>query len=421
MNRRKNGDTYWERMIVTPIHNASGEIMNFLAVKEDITTEIEAQQQILESDKLAAVGVLAAGVAHEFKNYLGGIVGNASFALEELEDDNNLEIAKETLSRIVEMGERANQVAMSLLSYSKAQPTEMALVNLQEIVEQTISLLEKELKTRTIEIATFFEEIPLVEVIAGKIQQLLLNLLINAEQAISSHGAITVALVISHELDHVLLKVGDTGPGISKDILSKIFDPFFSTKGVWGKDDVSGTGLGLSICRNIAHEHNGDLTAISNEGLGTTFILKLPLVKKSTNEDTTTQVPIHSVHIFIFSLDTSIMSNYFKAASSVDVELYAIDDIDRMQSEIFHLCNLVILDAKFAGKVELLRMVERCTETDVPHIVVNCGTKEYQLAYLYEKAAAVFHDTPEFGSILSFVGKSSDKQVEAEYNSSIPQ
>ena len=90
-----------------------------------------------------------------------------------------------------------------------------------------------------------------------------------------------------------------------------------------------------------------------------------------------------------------------------------------MQGDIFRLCNLVILDAKFAGKVELLRMVEQCTNSDVPHIVVNCGNKEFQLSYLYEKAAAVYHDLPDFCTVLSHVAKLSNENFLEEYNSAV--
>ncbi|MCK4452586.1 MAG: PAS domain S-box protein, partial [Anaerolineae bacterium] len=274
-NRRKDGDIYWERKTITAIFDENNRIVNFLSIGEDITTEIIAQQKLVEADKMSAVGMLAAGVAHEFKNYLAGIVGNASFALTELEEEGGLQLAYETLSKIVEYGEKANDVAMSLLSYSKARPEEVNQEDLKKIVRSTIGLVEKEMKNLSIEVVTYFEEVPEVEVSTSKIQQLLLNLLINAQHAIKSKGVITIALLA--ESDRVMIKVGHTGVGISPENLSKIFDPFFSTKGVWGKDELVGTGMGLAICRNIAREHGGDLTAESVVGVGTTFTLTLPV------------------------------------------------------------------------------------------------------------------------------------------------
>ncbi len=148
---RKNGKRYWVRRTVSPILDDSGKVISILFVGEDISSEMEAQQKAMEADKLAAVGVLAAGVSHEFKNYLGGIIGNASFALDEIENGaaDAQTLARETLAQIITMSERANQVAMSLLTYSKARPEELSSTNLKTLVTSTINLVEKELRNRS--------------------------------------------------------------------------------------------------------------------------------------------------------------------------------------------------------------------------------------------------------------------------------
>ncbi|MEW5994876.1 MAG: PAS domain S-box protein, partial [Candidatus Zixiibacteriota bacterium] len=224
-NRRKNGDLYWERKTITPIFGPENQITNFLSVGEDITGEMVTQQKLVEADKMSAVGMLAAGVAHEFKNYLAGIIGNASLALTELETEPSIRRARETLSKIIDLGEKANDVAMSLLSYSKAKPEEHSRENLKKVINKTISLVEKEMKNLSIEVVTFFEDVPDVEISVSKIQQLLLNLLINAQHAIRSDGVITIALLKGD--DCVQVKVGDTGVGIDKKNIKKIFDPFY--------------------------------------------------------------------------------------------------------------------------------------------------------------------------------------------------
>ncbi|MFQ6008034.1 MAG: PAS domain S-box protein, partial [Candidatus Zixiibacteriota bacterium] len=408
-NRRKNGELYWQRQSIAPIFDENGSIINFLSVAEDITSEILAQQKLVEADKMSAVGMLAAGVAHEFKNYLTGIIGNASFALSELEQEGDMQLAQETLTKIVELGERANDVAMSLLTYSKADPEDFNREDIKKIITKSISLVEKEMKNLSIEIVTYFEEVPEVEISASKIQQLLLNLLINAQHAIKSDGVITIALLRGD--DHIKIKVGDTGVGIPPRNLTKIFDPFFSTKGVWGKDELVGTGMGLSICRNIAREHNGDLSVESIVGVGTTFTLTLPVNRHEETAAESAFKKSQDYNVLIFTLDKSIVSYYFEQACQVKAQIILVDDITKLPENFSQMTDLVICDAKFTGKVELYRMVEACRNGNVPYIMVNCGTIEYQLADLYENSAANFKQLPDFSRIISTTAVSISKKA----------
>lgn len=273
-NRRKNGELYWERELIAPIHDRSGRIVSYVSMGEDISEELMAQQKLMESDKMAAIGTLAAGVTHEFKNFLGGIVANASFALDHLDEDG-IELARETLNDIIDIGESASEVTTSLLTYSRSQSTISTSVDIEDLITRTLKLANKELSGLSIDVATHFDNVPQVRVSVGRIQQLFLNLILNAKHAIGSHGVITIA--VSNTKEHIQVKVGDTGKGIPTSHMQRIFDPFFSTKGVWGTDEVAGTGLGLSICRSIARDHDGDLTVESVVGKGTTFTLSLPI------------------------------------------------------------------------------------------------------------------------------------------------
>jgi PAS domain S-box-containing protein len=403
LTEQKSGKPYYIRRTASPILDAAGSLISILFLGEDITTEMEAQQKAMEADKLAAVGVLAAGVSHEFKNYLGGIIGNASFALDEIngEAEDALSLARDTLSQIIGMSEKANQVAMSLLTYSKARPEEFSAADLKPLVMNTINLVEKELRNRSIELVTYFEPTPEVNVSASKIQQLLLNLLLNAEHAIEQSGVITVALTADSQ--YVKLKVGDTGCGIPPANLSRIFDPFFSTKGVWGKDKVVGTGMGLAICRNVAREHHGDLTVESTIGVGTTFILQLPL-RPEIDALETARIPGAKARRFVvFSLDKGIVGKYFKDAAALGVELLAVDDVRKLTGDLATTADLVICDARFSGKIELSRIVTMCLEAGMPYVMVNCGAMEYQLAHLYEKSLANFRELPELQRVNALV------------------
>lgn len=273
--KTKTGHRYITRMVITPVVDPAGRVLDYVVKADDITAEILLHRRMAEAEKQSAVGLLAAGVAHEFKNYLCGIIGNATFSLEEPDGPATCREMRRVLGMIVDIAERANHLATSLLSYSKAPTDKPHPQDLAAIVTQTLVLVETELRKSSIEVITHFEDIGAVNVAPGGIQQILLNLLINARQAIASHGVIMISL--SRYGRVVFLTVADSGGGIPAEIRSRVFDPFFSTKGVWGGDEPGGSGLGLSVCRNIAEDHGGVLTVDSLTGIGTIFTLALPI------------------------------------------------------------------------------------------------------------------------------------------------
>lgn len=391
-NRRKNGELFWARMTITPIFNDNQQIVNHLAVIEDITNEIAAQQGLAEADKLSAIGTLAAGVAHEFKNYLAGIMGNASFALAGLDDADGMVLARESLSHIVELSERANGVAMSLLTYSKAKPDEIGLEDLKSIIENSIRMVEKEIHNQSIVILTHFEDLPKVRVSASKIQQVLLNLIINARHAIDSDGIITVGLM--RQGNQAVIKMSDTGKGIPAANFSKIFDPFFSTKGVWGKDAIAGTGMGLSICRNIAREHNGDLTVESVVGVGSTFIFSLPLLEPEDSMAESSMQRKEPLKIILFTTDDNMIADYQRQADTSGSDLRSIDNVDMIGDNINNVADVVICDAGITIREQLLRTLEVCQKFGVPYIVVNCENPDCRESTLGDNALSVHAGTP---------------------------
>ena len=400
----KNGDWYWQRTTVTPIFSENREIINFFINGFDVTRELQTQQKLIESDKLSAVGTLAAGVAHEFKNYLGGIIGNASFCLEELDDDDGLDKARSTLSDIIDMSEKANEVAMSLLTYSKAKMEDRKEEDLKAVINKSIKLVESEFKNLDIEIITHFEDVPPVEISISKIQQVMLNLLINASHAIKSYGVVSIYL--KNLKDKVEIRVADSGSGISKANLTKIFDPFFSTKGVWGKDEVVGTGMGLSICRNIIEEHGGQLTVDSIEGIGTTFYLNLPLPGHKIN-----LLPSNSYEEtkgLVFSFDRSVVTAMYEQACRFNSTLTLLDNVYLIQGKLKDLTDFVICDARFTAKLELLKMVEMCRQEKVPYVMIKCGSMEYQLEEIYENSLVNFKEVPDFQKIYEIINNKSE-------------
>lgn len=253
-------------------------LSSYTIIVRDLTFEHQRRAKLVETDKFISIGTLAAGIAHEFKNYLAGIIGNASFALSCLDDHDALKTVRESFEQIILAGEKANDIALSLLTYSGRRPDDVAIKDLGELINDTLKFTAKEFATGGIETITNFVDRPHVKVSANKMQQVILNLLINAKQAIKRGGVITI--VLKQEGDRAIIKVADSGAGIPEDNFSRIFDPFFSTKGVWGKDDVHGSGLGLSVCKNIVKNLGGEIGVTSKIGVGTTFIISLPVVRK---------------------------------------------------------------------------------------------------------------------------------------------
>lgn len=417
-NRRRNGELYWERKTISPIHDDNGRIRYYLSVGTDVTMEVTAQQKLVEADKMSAVGMLAAGVAHEFKNYLGGIIGNASLALDELDEDGSLANTCETLEQIVDMGEKANEVAMSLLTYSKARPDDTTPVTLPKLVKNAISLIDKELRNLRIEVVTYFDDVPEIHGSASKLQQMLLNLLINAQHAIGTNGVISVSVFNTGST--VEIRVGDSGKGIPKENLKRIFDPFFSTKGAWGHDELVGTGMGLSICQNVAREHGGEIAVVSTAGAGTTFTVSLPLAVEDCRERQGDSKYPPPLSILFFTLNKSLVSHYHQAAAARRINLLAVNGLDLVEENLQGLADVVVCDARFSGKIELLKVAEACQRAGVTYVTINCGAMEYQLSDMFDNSAGNFNGLPEIDQIAQAVAKAKkpDKETKPSQDTS---
>jgi hypothetical protein len=300
------------------------------------------------------------------------------------------------------MGEKANEVAMSLLSYSKARPEDSTPVKLPKLVKNAISLVDKELRNLDIEVVTFFEKTPEIHGSASKLQQMLLNLLINAQHAIGSHGVISVAVFNTGST--IEIRIGDTGKGIPEKDLKRIFDPFFSTKGAWGRDEVVGTGMGLSICQNVAREHGGEIAVVSNPGVGTTFTVSLPVPKEERIADNRHSDSERPISMLFFTINKSLVSHYHKAASERRISLLAANALDHVVENLYGLADIVVCDARFSGKIELLRVVQACRQAGLTYVMVNCGAMEYQLSEAFENSAGNFAELPELDQIIEALG-----------------
>jgi signal transduction histidine kinase len=251
-----------------PILDEKGHLISIIEYIEDITGEQRLQDQLIQSEKLAGVGVLASGVAHEINNPLSGVIGMAEVAMEE----ENLPEIKGYLKDILNCGMRISEIVKGLRTYSRiAKQGEQSLIDINEVLEESLKMVRLATKTTSIEVVKNFQSVDKIEANAGEVQQIFTNLITNAFQAMNEKGG---ALTISTRSlkDTVEIKLSDSGMGIPQKNINKIFDPFFTTKKIG-----EGTGLGLNIVYRIVTKYEGTIDVESKEGVGTTFTIKFPI------------------------------------------------------------------------------------------------------------------------------------------------
>lgn len=226
------------------------------------------EEQLVQSKKLASLGTMAAGVAHEINNPLSNISSSCEILLEEL-DIADKEFQAKVLRKVLEQVDKARIIVLNLLEFSRNRAFKRELLNLKEIIDKTVSLYQAQ-KPPCVEIATYIEEDLTIFADRQRIEQALLNLISNACQACQGEGRVTIRSTVSTD-GMVKIRIKDTGTGIAPEDLAMIFDPFFTTKDV-GK----GTGLGLFITHDIVVRHQGSIQVTSTPGKGTTFCVSIP-------------------------------------------------------------------------------------------------------------------------------------------------
>ena len=247
------------------------EIQIAVQAISDMAGELEKrEQELLQSGKLASLGVLISGVAHELGNPLNNIslIAQTYLSLYDLLGDED---KKNYMGDVYTQSERIKKIVENLLDFSRQKKQELQDCQMGDLVLRSLGLVANQLKISNVRHhMAIADNLPLVSVDSPQIQQVLVNLFINAIQAMPQGGDLLVEVAPDQEHDLVIVKVKDTGTGIKKDILPYIFDPFFTTK------DTKGTGLGLSVSYGIIRQHHGEISVESDEGHGTTFIIKIP-------------------------------------------------------------------------------------------------------------------------------------------------
>jgi PAS domain S-box-containing protein len=260
------------RISTFPYYSPEGDIIGSVHIARDITEEKEKEVRLIMSERLAALGQMAAGIAHEINNPLAAIAGCAEGLLSRVMKGRfEPELFKNYLKIISEEISRCKSITTSMLSFVRKTTYEKKEININEALDKTLEIVGFQGRLQKVEIIkNYKEDMPVVYGSEGELRQGCLSIITNALDAMDDTGAITLETGI--EGDTVFIKITDTGPGIPQQHLNRIFDPFFTTK-----SDKGGTGLGLSIANKIVANHSGAINVISEEGKGTTFKIILPM------------------------------------------------------------------------------------------------------------------------------------------------
>lgn len=235
------------------------------------------QQQVMAAQKLGSVGELASSITHEFNNILTTVINYAKLGLRHRSD----EMRDKSFNKILSAGQRASKITTGMLSYARSKGDRREAMQLQQLVDDVITLVEKDLQVHRISYHLEVDGDPYANVNPSQIQQVLLNLIINARQAMNEGGSLTVQLRENSDQKLAEISVRDTGGGIASETLPHIFEKFYSTKTV-DHQGQGGTGLGLALCKDVVESHQGRIRVETALGHGTTFTIKLPLVAKPT-------------------------------------------------------------------------------------------------------------------------------------------
>ncbi|MBI5815516.1 MAG: PAS domain S-box protein [Nitrospinae bacterium] len=294
INKKKNGELYEDEAVISPLFDHSGRIVNFVAVKRDISREVELEKRIRRSQKMEAIGSLAGGIAHDFNNILSSIIGYTEMAMEDVKPGSP---AREDLLEVLKAGKRARELVNQILIFSRKGEREKKPLSLYIAVKEALKLF-KAYVAPPIKIAENIDSASgVIMADPTQLNQVIMNLLTNASHAMKTGGGTLSVGVRRTELSedfntpggdyikpgsYILITVADTGHGIKKDDLDRIFEPFFTTKAVG-----EGTGLGLAIVHGIVTGMDGAIIVESEFGKGSEFKVFLPRVEEKAETEET--------------------------------------------------------------------------------------------------------------------------------------
>ncbi|MBC8182465.1 PAS domain S-box protein [candidate division KSB1 bacterium] len=290
VNKKKDGSFYDEMATISPITNSNGEIVNYIALKRDITNEIKLEHHLRQSQKMQTIGTLAGGIAHDFNNILSPLFGYTEMLLQDVDEGSQIHSA---IEQIFKAALRAKDLVHQILTFSRQGESERKPFYVHHIVKEIIQLLKASLPA-TIQITrNINSNCGMVLADPTQIHQIIMNLCTNASYAMGEKGGTMEIKLDSVEFDastakqfgnlsegtYIRTSVSDTGHGMEKDVVDRIFEPFFTTKPVG-----EGTGLGLSVAHGIVKDHGGTIIVESKPGIGSTFRFFLPVAPEDVQE-----------------------------------------------------------------------------------------------------------------------------------------
>jgi two-component system, NtrC family, sensor kinase len=272
------GETRTVNVAIAPLVTRKFQVIGRLVIMDDITERVDLESQLSQADKLSSIGLLAAGVAHEVNTPLAVISSYTQMLAKQLQGDPQ---KSGLLEKITRQTFRASEIVNNLLNFSRTSGTEFANVDINKVITDTLALLEHQFKVSKITVESeLTPDISPIQGNPGRLQQVFLNLFLNAKDAMAGGGRLTVA---TSNGETVSVRVSDTGSGIAPEHIQRIYDPFFTTKTVPKEGQTRGTGLGLSVTYGIIQEHAGKIRVESNAEAGTTFALDFPLSRKAVH------------------------------------------------------------------------------------------------------------------------------------------
>jgi PAS domain S-box-containing protein len=282
INKKKDGTLFTEDAVIAPVRDEKGAVTNYIAIKRDISHELELEVQYRQTQKIDSIGRLAGGVAHDFNNILAVICGHTDLALAQLSPDAPL---RSNLECIQESAERAANLTRQLLAFARRQVIEPRRINLNELIVNLNKMLRRLIGEDIKLVTQTAPDLGQIKADPGQIEQVLLNLVVNARDAMPDGGTLTIHtdnVTLDEDYarrhlvtpgDYVMVSVSDTGVGMTDEVKQHIFEPFFTTK-----EQGKGTGLGLATCFGIIQQSNGHIHSESQVDKGTQFTIYLPRV-----------------------------------------------------------------------------------------------------------------------------------------------
>ncbi|MGC9291250.1 MAG: ATP-binding protein [Acidobacteriaceae bacterium] len=271
----RSGEMRTANIALAPLLDKDFTAVGRIILVDDITERVQMEAQLMQADKLSSIGLLAAGVAHEVNTPLAVISSYTQMLAKQVRDDERL---VPLLNKITQQTFRASEIVNGLLNFSRTSGTEFKPLNMNQVLRETLALLEHQFRTAGITLELDLDAgLPEVLGHVGKLQQVFLNLFLNAKDAMAGGGVLRVATMSN---GHVTVVVSDSGSGIAPEDLRRIYDPFFTTKSSPREGERRGTGLGLAVSYGIIQEHAGKIHVESEAGQGTTFHLEFPMLRK---------------------------------------------------------------------------------------------------------------------------------------------